>query len=591
MAKFVCYDFEVFKYDFLLGCIVIDGDGEHLFQSWNRQEITDFYKEHQSDIWIGWNSMDYDRHILQSVLKGQNPYLTSKNIVEKHETPYFFLPLYDFDLMRMFKTKVSLKLTELIKGDSIETTDVDFNLDRPLTDEEKQLTERYNGFDLKQTVYNFKKFYYNFELQIDIIKEFNLDLKTYLEATGTKLAAGALGAVKNPKLKYEKIEPIHYDNLQLKNKRLLDYYFNEEFRLPPSGETIKVGNAELVLGSGGLHYAQSKVHYDKLLYADISGAYNTVMIVYDLFSRSISEKGKELYKYMFKNEKALKKTNPKKRKVYKKILLSVYGAQMNENTDFSDPWKGLLVPITLQLFMIDLFEKIEDKVTFVQINTDGIMIKVNEPYTEEEVIAIINAWEERTGFQLKFEHLYNLWQRDVNNYVFQTEEGELEYRGEALKNYDISDAGYASGEIFDCKEPSIIAKGIIDYLIYGITPEETVEKYKHDLKNFQYACKKSSFDYLTYDIKYLNSQEVTSVDYGTICRAFAWNDKNAYGMVYKHKTGKSQKVSNLPQSVFVYNGEILSNEAYNMISPKIDFDYYVNRIYERMFKFVGLDDK
>ena len=69
MAKFVCYDFEVFKYDFLLGCIVIDGDGEHLFQSWNRQEITDFYKEHQSDIWIGWNSMDYDRHILQSVLK------------------------------------------------------------------------------------------------------------------------------------------------------------------------------------------------------------------------------------------------------------------------------------------------------------------------------------------------------------------------------------------------------------------------------------------------------------------------------------------------------------------------------------------
>ena len=62
-------------------------------------------------------------------------------------------------------------------------------------------------------------------------------------------------------------------------------------------------------------------------------------------------------------------------------------------------------------------------------------------------------------------------------------------------------------------------------------------------------------------------------------------------MVYKHKTGKSQKVSNLPQSVFVYNGEILSNEAYNMISPKIDFDYYVNRIYERMFKFVGLDDK
>ena len=591
MASFVCYDFEVFKFDFLLGAIVIDTEGEHLFQSWDRTEIVNFYKEHQNDIWIGWNSMEYDRYILQSIIKGENPYLTSKKIIEQRETPYFFMHLYDFDLMRTFKNKTSLKLTELIKGDSIETTDVDFNLDRPLTDEEKQLTEQYNGFDLKQTVYNFKTFYYKFELQLDIIKEFNLDLKTYLNATGTKLGAGALGAVKNPKLKYEKVYPIKYENLQLENKRLLDYYYNEEFRLPPTGETIKVGNAELVLGSGGLHSAESKVHYDELLYIDISGAYNTVMIIYDLFSRAIPEKGKDLYKYMFKNEKALKKTNPKKRKVYKTVLLSVYGAQMNENTDFSDPWKGLLVPITLQLFIVDLLEKIQDMCTFVQVNTDGIMLKVNEPYTEEEVIKIINDWEKRTGFQLKFEHLYNLWQRDVNNYVFQTQDGELEYKGEALKNYDISETGYATGEIFDCKEPSIIAKGIINYLIYNITPEETVEKYKHDLRNFQYACKKSSFSYLTYDITYLNTKETLSINYGSICRAFAWNETTAIGMVNKRKVGKSMKVSNLPANVFVYNDEILSDQAYNNIAHKIDFNYYVNRIYERIFQFVGLDDK
>ena len=58
-------------------------------------------------------------------------------------------------------------------------------------------------------------------------------------------------------------------------------------------------------------------------------------------------------------------------------------------------------------------------------------------------------------------------------------------------------------------------------------------------------------------------------------------------MVYKRKfDGKKAKVSNLPDSVFVYNEEILSNETIKKLQDKIDYDYYVKRIQERILEFV-----
>lgn len=593
MTNIIIYDFEVFKNNTLLGAIVLCNNEEKLVQLWDLNEIINFYNNYSTDIWIGWNSSEYDTYIMQAIIMKQDPYLISKKLIkDKSYYPQKYIKLLDFDLMKTFKSKTSLKLTELIRGSSIETTEVSFDLDRPLTDEEKLLTEKYNYEDLKQTLYNFNAFYYKFELQLDIIKEFNLNIYKYLNSTGTQIGAGALGAKKDYSLKYKPVKPIIYDNLKLNNKRLLDYYFNEEFRessTKSNDNEIIIGNAVLKLGKGGLHYAQKKVHYNKLLYIDISGAYNTVMIKYDLFSRAIPETGKELYKYMFEQENKLKKTNPKKRKVYKTVLLSVYGGQMNEYTDFADPWKGLLVPITLQLFIVDLLEKIEDKCTFVQVNTDGISLIPKEGFTEEQIINIINSWENRTGFKLKFEHIYNVWQRDVNNYFYQTEDGELTYLGEALKNYDISDKSYSSGSIFESPHPPIVAKGIIDYLIYGIYPEETVEKFKNELRYFQFPCKKVSFDYLTYDITYLESGATTSIEIGSICRAFAWNSKEAIGKVNKHKANKTALVANLPDSVFIYNKEILSKEAVDKLSKKIDYSYYINRIYERILEFVDIN--
>ena len=61
-------------------------------------------------------------------------------------------------------------------------------------------------------------------------------------------------------------------------------------------------------------------------------------------------------------------------------------------------------------------------------------------------------------------------------------------------------------------------------------------------------------------------------------------------MIYKCKSdGKRAKVSNLPDSVFVYNEEILSDEAKQKLEQKIDYQYYVERAYERIQEFINIE--
>ena len=43
--RFIVFDFEVFKYDVLLGAIVLDpGKDPKIYQTWNKDEIRKFYE-------------------------------------------------------------------------------------------------------------------------------------------------------------------------------------------------------------------------------------------------------------------------------------------------------------------------------------------------------------------------------------------------------------------------------------------------------------------------------------------------------------------------------------------------------------------
>lgn len=593
MSRLIIFDFEVFKYDSLLGAVVIDNDRVDIAQLWIENhnvntfhEITDFYEQHVADIWIGHNNERYDNMIMQAIIRKTDPYVMSKDIIERDMKKWLNVKLDYYDLMSQHF--VSLKTMEAYMGKNISESKIDFNIDRPLTAEEKAEVEKYNRDDLDQTVDDFYYMKHEFALRLDVIKEFKLPMRC-LHITGTSLAEEVLHAEKIHGIENWVVKPTLYPQLKIKNQAVLDFYLNEDFR---KGKNLFVNlcGTEHKLGAGGIHAAKKKYHVKKALYFDVSGYYNLVMLNYNLLPRSIPDEYKKLYEFMYHEQLRLKKIDPGKRGVYKTILLSVFGAMMNEHCRFYDPYNGLLVTITGQIFLVDLLEKLEGKVENVQSNTDGIVVVPLPGVSDEEVKEIVDEWQQRTGFSLKIETVYDLHQRDVNCYMYRDASGEIHTLGEAVKDYGKWEWPFWK-ESYNSKEPIIISTGIVEYFMNGVLPEETVAKNAKTLRMFQYIAKKLSFDWLEYEETDLETGQSTLTTVQAVNRAFALKSNKVRGMLYKRKhSGKvtKSKVPNLPDSVFIYDDEILSDEAVQKLADKIDYQYYVDRIYERILEFVSL---
>lgn len=567
--KILVYDFEVFKFDTLLG--IYDANNKKYIQTWNANEIKRLYYDNLDAIWVGHNNSGYDNFILEAILNGFDPYSVSNNIINNHIKMRFSLPLNYYDIMQLHKT--SLKAIEAVVGKNISETEVAFNLDRPLTAQEKLLTEEYNRHDLDQTFENLKMVKSEFQLRLDLIKEFKLPMDA-LHYTEAQIAE----AVLKPKAIYNienmPVHPILYPQLKLTNKQVLDYYLNEKFK---TNEKIEVNFCGVphIIGAGGMHGAVTNRYFDWAYYFDVSGYYNLIMINYDLLARTIPAEGKQLYVQMYHEQLRLKKIDPVKRALYKTILLAVSGAQRNKHSRMYDPWTGALIPMVGQIFLADLLEKLEGKVELIQSNTDGIIAKPLPGIEKESIIAIINEWQERTGFTLKLDTIYDIYQRDVNNYIYKDADGKIHTKGEAVTYYE----NWQNPLIANCynsTEPIILQYCIVNYFMNKIKPEYTVIQYKDNYKMFQYICKTLSYDYLSFE------NGITNEKLQKVNRCFA--SKEA-GYIYRNKGEKHDRYPSLPDKIFVFNHDLSTLDA-----SKIDYVYYIKRAYAKINNFVQITE-
>lgn len=562
--KIIVFDFEIFKYDTLLGAYNVN-EGTY-YQTWEPSKIREFYYANLDAIWVGHNNTDYDNIILQAIVKNQNPYRLSQEIVNEGKRHYLNIKLNYYDVMALHPT--SLKAVEASVGKNISESGVDFNLDRPLTPDEKTKTEQYNRDDLDQTFEDLKLVKSEFQLRLDLIREFRLPFDA-LHYTQAQLAEAALQAEPILDIEAKPVKPVMYPQMRINNQEVIDYYLSDGFRTAKK-PAFEICGLVHQMGAGGIHAGRKKCHYDWAYYFDVSGYYNLVMINYNLFSRAMPEESRQTYIRMYHEQLLLKKKDPVKRAVYKTILLAVFGAQMNKHSRFYDPWNGALVPIVGQLFLVDLLEKLEGKVELIQSNTDGIIAKPLPGISDDELLGIVNEWQTRTGFVLKMDKIFDIHQRDVNNYMYRDSNGEIHTVGEAVRYYECWENPLLKNS-YNSKEPIIIHYCIVEYFMNGKKPEETIVKYAKEFRMFQWICKLQSFDYLTFEAmgKVTRLQKVN--------RCFA---SKKPGMIYKNKPGKHDRYSNLPDQVFVWN-ENLSGINYK----DIDYIYYARRAYERIREF------
>jgi DNA polymerase len=609
----VFYDFEVFKYDWLVVLINPVEDEKTVIVNDSKQ-LESFYNKHKNDIWIGFNSRGYDQHILKGILSGFNPYKISEWIITKDRNGYQFnsamnkIKLLNYDVSKG-KTDYGLKTLEAFMGNNIKETSVPFNIDRKLTSEEIDETIKYCTHDVEQTIEVFLERKDDFDIQLGMINEFGLSIDN-IGKTVPQLLSIILGAerVNDRKDDYNirvpdtlvlnKYKPVaewflnsyegciaeldkEYETAKeivkacvgskkmLKDmKKLVEYYemdYDNTFAKFFYNRSLiyDVAGVEHTFAWGGVHAAIPKYNYvcksdELLIMADVTSLYPSLMIQYDLQSRSI--KDKSIFNKIYNTNVEMKRSGDSRRPIYKLACNMTYGSMGDNYNNLYDKLHQNLVCVFGQLLLLDLIEKLEPHCKLIQSNTDGILILIKRK-DFDLIDDIVYEWEQRTRLGMEFTFAKRVFQKDVNNYIMVTTEGKAKSKGAYVKKLSRLD-----------NDLPIVNKAMVDYMVNDIPIEETINNCS-ELIMFQKIVKLSDkFDYVEHNnIKY---------DWKSY-RVFA--SKNTLdGTIYKCKNdGKKDKFANTPERCFILNDDINKTE----IPAKLDRNYYINLTKERLNQF------
>lgn len=265
--RFVTYDCEVFAHDWIV-----------VFKNYDTKDFTVIHNDNAAlqacidddTVYCGFNSKGYDQYIIKAICAGFSP----EEIKQVNDwiisgQQGWECPLLqgvrvwfnNIDIKDDMQMGLSLKAIEGHLGMSIEESEVDFNLDRPLTKEELLSTVFYCKHDVDATerIIDLRKNY--LQNKINIGKLAGLDEVKALSMTNAKLTAALLNATPTEhdderayrypdKLRREYIPQEVFDFFdKMKDDSLSDKdVFTDKLN-------ITIGECPVTLGYGGIHGA------------------------------------------------------------------------------------------------------------------------------------------------------------------------------------------------------------------------------------------------------------------------------------------------------------------------------------------------
>ena len=594
----VFYDFEVFMYDWLVVLIDPVQKTKTVICN-NRSALQEYYDKHNKMIWVGYNNKHYDVPILKGILLGHDPKEISDKLIVEGKKPFEFardyglnrIDLISYDVMVKKEPPESLKLLEGYMGNDIEETEVDFNLDRPLSREEIAKTMKYCIHDVEQTIEVFRRRIDDFNANISLVETFDLPFE-YVSKTKGQLTAIIVDCERQEH--DDEFDIKFVPCIELDKYKYVQDWFSEMCKQHSYGkpldenkfadivkhgkQIIKKNNGKEVVSFetnvcgiphvfawGGVHGASDKpVHTKgKMFHADVTSFYPSQMIEYEFLTRNC--KSPEKFKEVYDTRVALKKAGKKKEQApYKIILNSQYGITKDRNSDAYDPVQANNICINGQLLLLDLLEKLEfrmkDRFELLQSNTDGIIVKLDEdPMSEKMFRHICDMWIERTKMGLGIDGLCEYVAKDVNNYVFKFDNGKLELKGKYVKeNSDL-----------DNNLP-ILNEAMVAYITKGIPVEETINNCNEMIK-FQSIYRLSS----SYKSAWHNGEYLTNKTY----RIYASKDKTDTYLGKSAGVGmKVDKFQDTPEHCFILNQSVKDIP----MSIKLDRKWYIDMAKKRL---------
>lgn len=578
----IFFDTEVFAQDWLL--VTFDGKDFTYIEN-DRELLQQYYNKHKNDLWIGYNCKGYDQYIIKTILLGINPKVVNDYIIKEGKPGWSFTSKFRSIKLNIYDCMVfskSLKQLESYMGANIHETDVDFNIARPLTTEERKLNRKYCRDDVYNTALVFQNTKESFEARFGLCQLAGEPLSS-MEKTQAQLAAKILKAKKLTPTEWDQEFDFEYvqcvKDYSYKHKEVIDFFDSiRESKDTSASLDINLYGTEHTFALGGLHgaipnYIWSGDDDSKMVHADVGSMYPSIMIEWELLSRGVPDaqtyidvRNKRLQYKKEKNPLQL----PLKLTLNSTYGCSLAGKRLEDNTyktlsDLYDPKRGREVCINGQLMILQLIEDVCETLPstqLVNVNTDGVVFKVkNEDWDIFD--KIVKAWEQRTKLKMEYDYTNAIYQRDVNNYIAIFDNGKIERKGGAVKEAKIID-----------NDLPIVADAVVEYFVNGVAPAEYINK-ENNMMRFIKTYKLSG----KYNHAVHNGEVLTDKVY----RIFASKDETD-GILYKCKVDKNpEKFAGCPDHVKIVNTNIQSMET-----PEwLDKQFYIDMAWDRINSFKG----
>lgn len=584
------YDFEVTRYDWMV--VLIDPEREDPYEVVNDPDLMlRIYEKYREDIWVGFNSRHYDQYILKGILTGCDPWKINEHIILKGQPGWSYsdllrnIFLINYDVMPL---NSSLKQLEGMQGHSIYESSINWNIDRPLTPEEIREMLTYCTNDVRETMNVFAANISDFNALLWLVKEYKFPL-SYMSKTKAQISAEILECVKTDRTDEWDISTLPclqlkdtVRTLTVKRKKKKDdpedsgtdkrieviqeqpakWFLTEKYHDYRYYFECSVAGVPHQFGWGGIHGARKKYHYrcdpdHLMLHVDVASYYPRLMIFHNLLTRSA--KKPERFRKIYERRLQLKHEGKKKEQAPLKIVINgTFGICKDQTNKAYDPRNANMICVNGQLLLMDLIEHLTAAESFelIQSNTDGLIIKIRKE-DFDQVDDICWEWENRCNMELEFDYIQEIWQKDVNNYVFLQYDGKIERKGAYVKELSPMD-----------NDLPVINQAMLNYMLHGIPVEHTIHTCT-DLIQFQKICKLSSnYDYITH-----NGKKYTNKCY----RVFA-SVREEDGPVKKCKSNRQDKFGNTSQHSFLNNGDITDQK----VPAYLDKQWYIDLAYERL---------
>lgn len=606
------FDMEVYKNYTLLYFRAIDTGEERYFESpFDELDLDAVRYLVRTSTLITFNGTGYDLPLLLYTLMGRSAEQVkhaSDRIIVHNLKPWgfekeFHITLKDelidhIDLMDVAPLTGGLKLyAGRMHSRSIQ--DLPFPPDSIITPEQRPELRAYCANDLLSSVDLYHALRTQLELRESMTAQYGIDLRSKSDAqiaeavikseiekiTGRKLEKP--GASPGVEFQYQIPAWMEFQTLDI-----LDTIRTSKFVVGNKGSVlmpkelankkIRMGTGVYRMGIGGLHSSEeTQVREARGNYRikdfDVASYYPSIVLNSKLYPKHIGENFLTVYQSLVDRRLAAKKAGEKT--IAESLKICVNGSFGKLGSQYSvlySPDLMVQVTVTGQLALLMLIEAFWDilGVEVISANTDGVTVRY-EVEDEPEVLAVVKAWEARTGYTMEAADYAGLYSRDVNAYVAVKTNGEVKTKGPYGTGLPLQKNPYAN----------ICSRALIDYITLDASIRGTIEACR-DIRPFLcLRTVKGGALFEGREVMRMDPNDPTKVvhtwegqEVGKIVRWY-YSTKVTEPLLYKlngHKVPSSEGAQPLT---------VISD--YHEIPGDLDYDWYVNAATE-MGKEVGL---